>query len=169
MSLKEKISNALFYMVGQKLFAGILNLIVLGYLARIVSKEEFGIIAISRVLLSFVGSVGLSGLTEYIIYYQGNNKKEIYNSTFWLNFFLAIFLSLLIFISAPYVANYYEDNRIKNIIYLLTITFFFGALSSIPLSLFKKEIRFKEIILPKFFFGTIKQKPIPQLKVLNIS
>ena len=144
-------------MVGQKLFAGILNLFVLGYLARLVSKEEFGVIAISRVLLSFVGSVGLSGLTEYIIYYQGNNKKEIYNSTFWLNLFLATFLSLLIFISAPYLANYYEDNRITNIIYLLTITFFFGALSSIPLSLFKKEIRFKEIILPKFFIGTITQ------------
>ncbi len=68
MTLKEKISNALFYMVGQKLFAGILNLFVLGYLARVVTKEEFGVIAISRVLLSFVGSVGMSGLTEYIIY-----------------------------------------------------------------------------------------------------
>jgi len=110
MSSKKKISSALSLMFGQKIFAGILNLFVLGYLARVVSKEEFGIIAISRVLFAFVGSVGLSGLTEYIIYYQGINKKEVYNSTFWLNFFLAILISLCIFILAPYFANYYNDN-----------------------------------------------------------
>jgi len=157
MSSKKKISSALSLMFGQKIFAGILNLFVLGYLARVVSKEEFGIIAISRVLFAFVGSVGLSGLTEYIIYYQGINKKEVYNSTFWLNFFLAILISLCIYILAPYFANYYQDTRITNITYLLIVSFFFGALSSIPLSLFKKQIQFKEIVLPKFFLGIITQ------------
>ena len=95
MSTKSKITSALFLMFGQKIFAGILNLFVLGYLARIVSKEEFGIIAISRVLFAFVGSVGLSGLTEYIIYYQEKNEKEICNSIFWLNLFLATLLLYL--------------------------------------------------------------------------
>jgi len=157
MSFKKKISSAIFLMFGQKIFAGILNLFILGYLARIVTKEEFGVIAISRVLFAFVGSVGLSGLTEYIIYYRGENIKEIYNSTFWLNFLLAIIISLTIFISAPFFANFYEDLRIINIVYLLIISFFFGALSSIPLSIFKKELQFKEIVLPKFFFGAITQ------------
>ena len=51
MSSKKKISSALSLMFGQKIFAGILNLFVLGYLARVVSKEEFGIITISRVFM----------------------------------------------------------------------------------------------------------------------
>jgi len=155
MSIAQKVGKAGILMLLKKGWGAIVSFAVMAYLARVLDKSDFGVVAISATLISFIQVITVSGISEYIIIYNGKNKRNIYNAAFWLNFFLTLFVSFIVIIFAPLWARFYNDNRILNIIYLLTFSFFFNMLASIPISIYRKEIDYKPIIVIQTIFATI--------------
>jgi O-antigen/teichoic acid export membrane protein len=82
MSLGEKVFSSAFLLLIRKIWGNLINLVVMAFLARILSTEDFGLLAISSVFLSIINTLATSGIAEYIVYYDGEDKHERVNAAF---------------------------------------------------------------------------------------
>lgn len=157
MSIAKKVGQASFLIFIRKIWGALITFTVLAYLARTLDKSDFGILALSQVFIGFIQLLALSGISEYVIFYNGKDEKKVINSAFWLNLLLTSLVCVLIFIIAPFVSTYYNDERITSIIYLLLIGFFFKMLSAISVGQFRKQINYKPLIYIQTLFNTLIQ------------
>ncbi len=158
MSLAQKAGKAGLLLFARKIWGGLVNIGVMAYLARTLNKEDFGLVAISGVLIGFIQVFALSGIGEYVVFYQGKkDEKEVVNAAFWLNLILTIAVACIVLIAAPFWARSYDDARILNLIWLLLIGFVFSSLSTMPNALFRKELNYAPMIKVQTIFGTLSQ------------
>ena len=157
MSLAQKAGQAGVLMLFRKGWGALVSFGVMAYLARVLDKSDFGLLAISATLIGIIETVALSGIGEYVIFYHGKDEKEITNSAFWLNILLTVIVCVAVLIAAPLWASFYRDERINRIIWLLLVGFLFNMLSSISVAQFRKTLNYKPLVLIQTIFGTISQ------------
>ncbi|NMB64846.1 MAG: lipopolysaccharide biosynthesis protein [Spirochaetes bacterium] len=144
-------------MLFRKGWGALVSFAVMAYLARVLNKSDFGLLAISSTLIGLIETVALSGIGEYVIFYHGDKEKEVTNSAFWLNILLTVVVCAAVLVAAPFWASFYKDDRINKIIWLLLIGFFFNMLSSISVAQFRKTLDYKPLVLIQTIFGTVSQ------------
>lgn len=157
MSLAQKAGQAGALMLFRKGWGALVSFGVMAYLARVLDKSDFGLLAISATLIGIIETVALSGIGEYVIFYHGKDEKEVTNSAFWLNFWLTVVVCFAVLIAAPFWADFYKDDMINRIIWMLLVGFFFNMLSSISVAQFRKTLDYKPLVMIQTIFGTISQ------------
>ncbi|MBX2963403.1 MAG: oligosaccharide flippase family protein [Cyclobacteriaceae bacterium] len=155
MSLAQKAGQAGTLLIFRKGYSAIIGFGVMAYLARVLEKEDFGIVAISATLITLIQVVAISGISEYLIFYKGEDEKRVINAGFWLNMFATTLVCAVVLVVTPYWTSFYGDERIAYIVYMLLIGFFFNMLSAIPMALFRKSLDYKPMILIQTIFGTV--------------
>ncbi|MBV6429330.1 MAG: Teichuronic acid biosynthesis protein TuaB [Haliscomenobacter sp.] len=157
MSLAQKAGKAGALLFARKIWGALVNIGVTAYLARTLDKSDFGLVAISGTLLGFIQTIGLSGLGEYVVFYNGPDRDKVNNAAFWLNTFITVAIVLITLLVAPFWARLYEDPRIFNLLCLMLIGFTFSMFSSIPQAIFRKELNYQPMVLLQSIFGTLSQ------------
>jgi lipopolysaccharide exporter len=112
-----------------KMSEKLLGLVSTLVLARILLPEDFGIIAISLLVISFMNTIANSGGREYIIRKDTVNDEDI--NTFWtLNLCLKVGIVALVMLGTPFIAGYYEDERLLPLIPILSLMMLISALTN---------------------------------------
>ena len=130
-------------LVGQ-ISAQVIALASNAILSRLVAPEYFGLIATLTIFLGLLKVVTNFGLGLSII--RKNRVTRSYlNTGFWLNFGFDTLLCLVLFMSAPLIASFYDDTRLVLLCQIFAFTFFFGGLGMIPVTMLNKHLKFKSI------------------------
>ncbi len=116
------------------------------YLVRILPQSDFGLVAISVVLISLCSVISSSGLADYLIYYNGDDFDRVKIATFWLNITFGILVSIFIVIIAPYWGRLYNDVKLTYIIWLFIVPFLSEIFNNVPKAILKKKIEFVSMI-----------------------
>src|SRR5690554_5728150 len=99
-------------------------------LARLLLPEDFGTIAIITVFIALAQVFIQSGLNTALI--QKKDADEVdFSSVFYLSLLLAGLLYAIIFMAAPFIAQFYGTSSLTSILRVLALTLFFGAANSI--------------------------------------
>lgn len=143
-SLKKELLSGVFYTAIAKYSGILISLVVTGVLARLISPDDFGVVAVATVIISFFGIFSDLGIAPAII--QNKNLDEldlsqIFSFTIWIGIILAI---IFFFCSWPISWYYNHNNTLLNICQILSINLFFASANIVPNALlFKvKEFRF---------------------------
>ena len=110
-------------------------------LARILTPEEFGLVAmVSSItgLIALLGNLGLSAAT----YQRAMITHQEVTALFWINVFVSLMLSLLVAILAPVIAWFYGEPRLINITRVLASSFLFSGLSAQHFAILTRQMRF---------------------------
>lgn len=130
--------------------AVIVNVLVqvlrISVLARFLEREDFGMIAIALMVVSFTEIFADLGFTIPLIHKQNISKNE-YSSVFWVNNLLAVVIFAILYFSAPLIARIYETPLLVPVIQSLGITIIFNALGKIFQTIKQKELEYKFISL----------------------
>jgi PST family polysaccharide transporter len=111
-------------------------------LARLLTPNDYGVVAAALMVISFTQIFWEAGMAKALIQRQ-TQVNESANVAFWINLAAGIFIALILFLSADQLANYlFKDARIGNILRAMTLQIFFGALTSVPVALLQKELKF---------------------------
>lgn len=156
MQIGEKAGKAGALLFTRKIWAGVLNLFVISYLARVLNKEDFGLVAIAGIFISIM-DIFWQSIGDFLIYKKDNEKNKLVNSAFWLNFFVIFLIVAMLVFAAPYLATYYHNEKIKYIIYILACGSIGGVFANIPQSILKRDFDFKPIIIAQTVTGTLSQ------------
>ncbi|MBO3699086.1 oligosaccharide flippase family protein [Roseivirga sp. E12] len=155
MSLSKKAGTASLLLLIRRVWGAGVTFLVMAYLARELSTEDFGILAISTVLIEFISTVVVSGISEYAIFYNGDNKRAVLNAIFWFSLVASLLVILIVILLTPFWADYYGSEQIAPIVYLLLFAFVFQVLGEVPIAIFKKEINFKPLITIQMIFNIL--------------
>ena len=64
MSIAKKASTALKLMVMRRIWGALVSFSIMAYLSRILDIKDFGVVAISSVLIQFINLLATSGISE---------------------------------------------------------------------------------------------------------
>lgn len=125
-SLKEKTAKGLFWGAmnnGAMQLIGLVFGIVLG---RLLSKADFGMMAMINVFPMIAIALQNSGFASAI----GNLKNPTandYNSVFWFNIIVGTSLYVVLFFCAPLIADFYHDERLVALCRLAFVNILFSS------------------------------------------
>ncbi|MBR4437220.1 MAG: lipopolysaccharide biosynthesis protein, partial [Spirochaetales bacterium] len=128
----------------------ILNILFTAVLARILSPEDYGIVAITAVFTVFFGLFADVGLGAGVIQNQKLTKENI-DEIFSFNTFLAVVLALLFCLVSGPIASFYNIPVLKPICCLLSVALFFNTMNSIPNAVLMKQQKFMLVGLRTIF------------------
>ena len=110
-------------------------------LSRILTPNDYGIVAIVTVFTSFFIVLSNCGLGIAVIQKKEFSQNDI-NSIFTFSFYFAIFL-MLTFIALAYpICLFFNDKVYPPICIILSISIFFNTLNAVPDGLLRKEKKF---------------------------
>ena len=121
-----------------------LQMLKLFILARILTKQDFGLLAIATMFLGFTEIFANMGLATGIIHKQDITRDQ-YSSVFWLNLMLSVALWLLLCAFTPLIASYYHQPALRQLIPLLSFTLVIDSFGKMFYTLKTKELDFKFI------------------------
>jgi O-antigen/teichoic acid export membrane protein len=157
MSLKKNAFVNLKWSFFQQISGQILGFIVSIVLARLLVPADFGLMGMIYIILT-IGTVLIdSGLSTSLIRSETVNQKEL-STVFYANISIAILFYFIIFVIAPFVATFYKQEILTNLIRFQGLTLIFSSIWSIQNVLLIKELNFKKITtmsLISGFFGAL--------------
>lgn len=141
-SIKQQLLSGVFYTALAKYSGIIVSLVVAGVLARLISPDDFGIMAVATVIIAFFNLFTDVGLSPAIIQHKDlttENLSDLFSFTIWTG----IGLSLLFAAASWPIAAYYDRDILRILCQLLAINLFFASATIVPNALFYRNKEFK--------------------------
>lgn len=142
-TLKERTAKGFFW---GALNNGAMQLIGLAFgimLGRLLSKEDFGMMAMINVFPLIAIALQNSGFASAI----GNMKEPTandYNSVFWFNIIVGSSLYLILFCCAPLIASFYNEPRLTWLCRLAFVNILFSCLGTAQSAYLFKNLMVKQ-------------------------
>lgn len=149
MDNKSKILSGVFWKFCERILAQLISTVVAVVLARILSPDEYGTVALVMVFINISNVIMTTGFSTSLI-----QKKDADNLDFSTVFFFSIGLSAvlysLLYLCAPFVANFYEKPELKPVLRLLALVIPVTAVNSVQQAYVSRHMLFK-----RFFWSTL--------------
>lgn len=123
-----------------------LQFITIVILARLLSPEAFGLVAILTVVVGFSQVFMDMGLSQAIIHRQDATHSQL-SSLYWLNIAAGLVLSIVVYLAAPLIAAFYDHPEITEMIRTLSAVFIIISLGNQYRVLCQKELQFGRLAL----------------------
>lgn len=143
MSLKRQAISGVKWNFVQQFSVQIINFAVQVILARLLMPEMFGLIAMIIVFISIGQSLMDSGMTSSLI--RTENPTQIdYSTVFITNMIMSITIYSFIYLLAPYIARFYDQEVLTNIVRVFALSFIINAFVAVHIAKLTKEMNFKK-------------------------
>lgn len=140
-SLKQKIVSGVFWQGLERSGSQGISIAVSIILARLLAPEEFGIIALLMVFISLCNSFIDSGFGAALI--QKKDADEIdFCTVFFFNIVAGILLYGLLFISAPWVAKFYDSTNLSLFLRVMALMLIINSFTAIQRTILNKRMLF---------------------------
>ncbi|MDO8752698.1 MAG: lipopolysaccharide biosynthesis protein, partial [Anaerolineales bacterium] len=133
----------------------VLVLVTISILARLLSKDDFGLVALAVVAINYLAVVKDLGLGIALIQQEDDVNKAA-NTVFTLNLIFGIFLSAILIPLAPLVADYFKTPMVTPVLRWLGLSFFIGAIGSVHAVWLIRELDYRRKLIPDLGSTLIK-------------
>lgn len=157
MDLKKKTILGMFWVFIDNVFLKGFSFVGTLILAKILSPDDFGLIAIITIFVSIGAIIIDSGLSSSLLRNKNNDEAD-YSTVFYTNLLLSILMYLIVYLLAPFIADFYKHKLLINIIRVYSLSFIITALSSVQVIVLIKKLEFKKITylnMPGIILGNV--------------
>jgi len=146
MGLVDKTIQGTIWSYSAEIIAKVISPLSFLILTRLLSPEDYGVVAVATTLLMFIDIICDLGTSKVIIQLKSDNNKDFAsycNAAFFINVCIGFILFILTEIFAEQIASYYYQPKSEAVIRVMAIQIISYSLSSIQNSLFRKSLNFK--------------------------
>lgn len=141
-SLTDRSLSGIIWVLTDKFGSTAVNFIVNIILARLLSEEDFGMLAMVIVFFEISTTLVYSGLPAALI-----REKEVTESdkstTFFFNLSAAVVLYVVLYLSAPSIATFFNKDQLQPIVRVMALNLIIVSFSIIQRTLLDRELHFK--------------------------
>lgn len=140
----KKIGNALTWKLLERFGVEIGQFVLQIVLARILAPEDYGVLSMMVIFTTLANVFIQRGFNTALI----QNKEvteEDYSSVFWVTMGVAVVIYAILFICAPWIAAFYNMDKLIAPFRVLCLVLFPGALNSIQLAKVSRGMDFKKV------------------------
>ena len=146
--LKEKVFSGVFWRFGEQISSQLVSFLVSIVLARLLEPKQYGVIAIVSVFISLANVFINDSFSKALI-----QKKEIstvaFSSVFYFNIIFSWIIYLVIYIMAPFIANFYHEPILIPVTRGLALLIPIAGINSIQQAYVSRKMQFQ-----RFFWST---------------
>jgi O-antigen/teichoic acid export membrane protein len=113
-------------------------------LARLLTPEDYGLIAMVTVLVGFLEMFKDAGLSSATVQKEHLTHEQV-STLFWINAGLGLALALLLSCASPLITAFYHEPRLTLICVAISANFFLGSLSIQHRALQRRQLRFRAL------------------------
>lgn len=146
---KNIVLSNLIWRFAERMGAQLVAFIVSIVLARILDPEAYGTVAIITVFTTILQVFVDSGLGSALIQKKDADNID-FSTVFFTNVIFCTVLYFLLFILAPFIANFYGDYSITSYMRVLGLTVLISGIKNVQQAYVSRHMLFK-----KFFFSTL--------------
>lgn len=149
MTLKSKTIDGFKWSFIDTVFRYFLTFFISIILARLLSPSDYGLIGIVGVFIAFSRVFIDGGFSDSLIR-KLDCTIEDYSSVFIFNLVLALFFYMLLFLAAPSISIFFNENRLTDLVRISGLGLLVGATSSVHSVILKKKLNFKLLAIIGF-------------------
>ena len=147
--MKNKVLINMLWRFAERCGAQGVAFVVSIILARLLDPSVYGTIALVTVFTAILNVFIDSGFGSALI--QKKDADDVdFSTVFYFNVTICVFLYLVMFFSAPLIADFYRDTSLVPIIRVLSLTLIISGVKNIQQAYVSRTLQFK-----RFFFATL--------------
>ena len=120
-----------------------IHFIITIIIARLLTPEDYGLIAMLAIFFGLAQAFIDSGLTGALIQKKDCAEKD-YNSVFIFSLAVSIVLYAFLYICAPLIAKLYNNDLLIDLSRVYLSSLVINAIGIVPMTIMQKELQFKE-------------------------
>lgn len=120
------------------------NLIISLILARLLSPSDYGVIALISIFIQISSIIITNGFSTSLIQKRDTDLLD-FSSVFYFTLFLSLVMYLILFFMSPYIAIYYGNLQIKDVLRIISLQLFPQAIYSVQNAYVSRSMQFKKL------------------------
>ena len=140
-NLTSKVVRASFWTVATRWTMRSLGLVSLIVLARLLEPEDYGLMAMAMTFVALMNLFMTWGF-EIAIVRHPDPQRDHYDTAWTLQFFNGLICSTVVFLMAPYIADFFDEPRLVEMLRIMSIGFIVIGLNNIGLADLQRNFQF---------------------------
>lgn len=141
-NLKSKTVSGMFWQFMQGFGGQFVTFFVGIILARLLTPEDYGIVALAGMFLGILGMFADGGLAQAVI--QKKDADEIdFNTMFVTQLGFSLFIFVIVYFLSPYFAELFHNDQLISLIRVMALTMPLGALAGVQYCVVSRRLMFK--------------------------
>jgi O-antigen/teichoic acid export membrane protein len=147
--LKNQIVVASYWSVFAEIIAKVIGPLGFLVLTKILSPNDFGIVAVATTILGFLIIISDFGIGKVLIQERHDigSSFKIYNVAFWINTILGFIFFLIMFIFSQNLAIFFGNINSTSVIKVMSFQVLFSSISTVQISNKNKELNFRFLFI----------------------
>ena len=147
--IKSKTISGFFWRFAERCGAQVVSLIVSIVLARLLEPTDYGIISMVAIFITISQVFVDSGMGSALVQKKDAGDLE-FSSVFYFNIVMCAGIYGILFVTAPIIARFYENEQLTSVIRVLSLIVVISSLKNVQQAYVSKKMLFK-----RFFFATL--------------
>jgi|26BtaG_2_1085354.scaffolds.fasta_scaffold00002_253 O-antigen/teichoic acid export membrane protein len=144
--LGGKVKRGFAWDMAGSLFNQVSGLLITIFLARLLTPEEFGVVALAMVFISLTSVFTDVGFTQGLIQREKVDNGH-YNSIFLVNISLSFVMGGIIYLSAGMIGDFYDSEEVVHVVKYLSLIPIIASFGMVHRSILVRKMKFKELSL----------------------
>ena len=144
--MKNKVINGLFWKVLENGGAQGVQFVIAILLARLLTPAEYGVVGIIMIFITIANVIVQSGFSTALVQKKGADRVD-FSSVCYFDLLLAVVMYVLLCVSAPAIAGFYDRPVLEPIVRVLSLVLFPGAVISVQTAYVSRHMEFKGLFL----------------------
>lgn len=123
-------------------------------IARILSPNDYGLVAMMTVFISIANVFIHNGFNSAIIQKKEADPRD-FGTALLINFLIGLLLYIILFIASPAIARFYNEPQLKLCLRILALILPIGAISSIQSAIAVRRMMFRNLFICNVVGGVI--------------
>jgi O-antigen/teichoic acid export membrane protein len=141
-TLRSKSKKAFAWSAVENILLQCITFVVMIFMSRRLTPADYGLVGMIAIFTAVSTSFVNSGFPMALIRKQDRTEKDL-SSVFYFNIVVAVFLYLVLFCCAPFIADFYNEPRLIAIMRFSAICLIIGGLTSVQGAIYSAKLDFK--------------------------
>lgn len=141
-NLGNRAKRGLIWNTVERLVTNGIQFILTVILARLLSPDDYGIIAMPAIFLAFAQVLIDSGFANALIRKPDLNEKDL-STAFYFNFFVGLSSYLILFCASPLIADFFNTPILSKLLKVTALVVFLNSLGIVQQAILTKKMDFK--------------------------
>ena len=141
-SLKQKAAKGILWSTVERFSVQGVQFVIMIVMARLLTPYDYGIIGMLAIFIAVAQSLIDSGFSQALIRKQ--DRTDVDNNTvFYFNIVVSALLYLILYVSAPFVADFYDPPQLCTVMRVVCLGIVFNSFAVVQRALLTIRIDFK--------------------------
>ncbi|ATP35552.1 lipopolysaccharide biosynthesis protein [Ligilactobacillus salivarius] len=144
--MKNKVFTGFFWKFNEQISSQLVTFIISIILARLLTPKDYGIVALINVFISIADVFVTSGFGAALIQKKDADDTD-FSTIFIISELFSIVVYIVIYLMAPSIANFYNNNDLTLIVRVFALKLPLSAFNAIQQAYVSKKMLFKKIFI----------------------